>query len=217
MPPSGTASGSDTGVRRLARCSSAPAPITKSTYRSAVTLPHASTPLQEVVVRIVQTQETSVSSRAGQPIAVRWRGEVEGITLSLTPSLLACAASGDDRRTQVEIVETYGAEDHLIRQIGLALLAEAETSEPVGRLEPDPWHRRSRCISSGTTASRVALLKCFGAGYRAQSATREGVHQRAFRGGFDFDRHRRRGRVEPVPFRARLQAGNESYPAAVPY
>lgn len=71
---------------------------------------------------------------AGQPIAVRWRGEVEGITLSLTPSLLACAASGDDRRTQVEIVETYGAEDHLIRQIGLALLAEAETSEPVGRL-----------------------------------------------------------------------------------
>jgi AraC family transcriptional regulator len=59
---------------------------------------------------------------------------VEGVTLSLSPSLLACAASGDDRRAQVEIVETYGAEDHLIRQIGLALLAEAETSEPVGRL-----------------------------------------------------------------------------------
>ncbi len=71
---------------------------------------------------------------AGQPIAVRWREEVEGVTLSLSPSLLACAASGDDPRTQVEIVETYGAEDHLIRQIGLALLAEARTSEPVGRL-----------------------------------------------------------------------------------
>ncbi len=71
---------------------------------------------------------------AGQPIAVRWREEVEGVTLSLSPSLLACAASGDDPRTQVEIVETYGAEDHLIRQIGLALLAEALTSEPVGRL-----------------------------------------------------------------------------------
>ncbi len=56
------------------------------------------------------------------------------VTLSLSPSLLACAASGDDPRTQVEIVETYGAEDHLIRQIGLALLAEARTSEPVGRL-----------------------------------------------------------------------------------
>ena len=71
---------------------------------------------------------------AGQPIAVRWREEVEGVTLSLSPSLLACAASGDDRRKQVEIVETYGAEDHLIRQIGLALMAEALTSEPVGRL-----------------------------------------------------------------------------------
>ncbi|HUS11385.1 MAG TPA: AraC family transcriptional regulator [Pyrinomonadaceae bacterium] len=71
---------------------------------------------------------------AGQPIAVRWREEVEGVTLSLSPSLLACAASGDDSRTQIEIVETYEAEDHLIRQIGLALLAEALTSEPVGRL-----------------------------------------------------------------------------------
>lgn len=71
---------------------------------------------------------------AGQPIAVRWREEVEGVTLSISPSLLACAASADDRRTQVEIVETYGAEDHLIRQIGLALLAETLTSEPVGRL-----------------------------------------------------------------------------------
>jgi len=71
---------------------------------------------------------------AGQPIAVRWREEVEGVTLSLSPSLLACAASGDDPRTQVDVVETYQAEDQLIRQIGLALLAEALTSEPVGRL-----------------------------------------------------------------------------------
>lgn len=71
---------------------------------------------------------------AGQPIAVQWREEVEGVTLSLSPSLLACAASGDDPRTKVEIVETYGAEDQLIRQIGLALLAESLTTEPVGRL-----------------------------------------------------------------------------------
>jgi AraC family transcriptional regulator len=71
---------------------------------------------------------------AGQPIAVRWREEVEGVTLSLSPSVLARAVSGDDPRTNVEIVETYEAEDQLIRQIGLALLAEALTSEPVGRL-----------------------------------------------------------------------------------
>lgn len=71
---------------------------------------------------------------AGQPVAVRWREEVEGVTLSLSPWLLACAASGDDPRTQVDIVETYQAEDQLIRQIGLALLAEALTSEPAGRL-----------------------------------------------------------------------------------
>ena len=70
---------------------------------------------------------------AGQAIAVRWREEVEGVTLSISPTLLSWA-SGDDPRTRVEIVETYGAEDQLIRQIGLALLAEALTTEPVGRL-----------------------------------------------------------------------------------
>src|SRR4030095_1839985 len=52
---------------------------------------------------------------AGQPVTVRWREEVEGVTLSLSQSLLACAASGDYPRTQVEIVETYQAEDQLIR------------------------------------------------------------------------------------------------------
>jgi AraC family transcriptional regulator len=116
MLHSGTASGSDTGVRWLVRCPSAPVPITKSIYRSPATLPQASTPLEEVVVRIVQTQETSVSSRP------------------VSPSRYGGAASGDDPRTQVDIVETYEAEDQLIRQIGLALLAEALTSEPIGRL-----------------------------------------------------------------------------------
>ena len=71
---------------------------------------------------------------AGQTIAVRWREEVEGVTLSISPALLSCTASGDDPRALIEIVETYGAEDQLIRQIGLALLAEALTTEPVGRL-----------------------------------------------------------------------------------
>ncbi len=41
-------------------------------------------------------------------------------------------------------------------------------------------------------------------------------HQRAFRSGLDLSWHRRIGRAEPVPFRARLQAGDESHPAAVP-
>lgn len=71
---------------------------------------------------------------AGQPVAVAWNEEVEGVTLSLSPSLIACAASGGDTRAQVELIETYEAEDQLLRQIGLALLAEAMKGEPTGRL-----------------------------------------------------------------------------------
>jgi AraC family transcriptional regulator len=71
---------------------------------------------------------------AGQPFAVAWNEEVEGVSISLSPSLFACAASGDDTRAQVELIETYKAEDQLIRQIGFALLAESKKNEPTGRL-----------------------------------------------------------------------------------
>ena len=88
MPHSGTASGSDTGVRWLARCSSAPVWIMKSTYQSLATLPQASTPLPEVAVRIVQTRETSVSFQPVSPSpcdgAKKWR-------VSRSPSVRRCS------------------------------------------------------------------------------------------------------------------------------
>jgi AraC family transcriptional regulator len=72
---------------------------------------------------------------AGQPIAVKWGEEVEGLTLSLTPSFVASAVSGGGTPpSQVELIEIYEAEDNLIRQIGLALLAEATKFEPSARL-----------------------------------------------------------------------------------
>jgi AraC family transcriptional regulator len=71
---------------------------------------------------------------AGQPVAVRWNEEVEGVTISLSPSLVSRAASRDDTRAQVEIIETYEAEDQLVREIGLALLAELMNGKPTGRL-----------------------------------------------------------------------------------
>lgn len=71
---------------------------------------------------------------AGQPIAARWRDEVDCVTISLKPVLIARAVSGEHSPARVELTETYDAEDHLIRQIGLALLAEAVSNEPLGRL-----------------------------------------------------------------------------------
>lgn len=71
---------------------------------------------------------------AGQPIAARWRDEVDCITIALKPALIARTATVEHSSAQVELIETYHTEDHLIRQIGLALLAESVSNEPLGRL-----------------------------------------------------------------------------------
>lgn len=71
---------------------------------------------------------------ANQPIAARWRDKVDCVTVALKPALVARAAFGEHSPAHVELIETYDAEDHLIREIGLALLAEAMSNEPLGRL-----------------------------------------------------------------------------------
>jgi AraC family transcriptional regulator len=113
---------------------------------------------------------------AGQPIAVQWREEVEGVTLSVSQALLACAISGDDSRTQVDIVETYGAEDQLIRQIGLALLREALTSEPVGRLYAE----------SLTQTLALHLVRHYCVSHRAPEMFRGGLSGYKLRRAKDF-------------------------------
>lgn len=70
---------------------------------------------------------------AGQPFATCWREEAECVSLFLDPALFE-HATGESFGARVEIVETYGAADNLVRQIGLALLAEAESEAPFGRL-----------------------------------------------------------------------------------
>jgi AraC family transcriptional regulator len=140
---------------------------------------------------------------AGQPIAVRWREEVEGVTLSVSQSLLACAAAGDDSRTQVDIVETYGAEDHLIRQIGLALLREALTSEPVGRLYAESltqtlalhlvrhycvWHRAPEMFRGGLSGYRLRRAKDFINEHLDQELTLAGIAESVGLSQFHFAR-----------------------------
>jgi len=71
---------------------------------------------------------------SGQPIEAQWRNQVECVTLSLKPSWLARVSGKADLPERVELVEVLETEDHLIRQIGLALLAEAVAPAPQGRL-----------------------------------------------------------------------------------
>jgi AraC family transcriptional regulator len=71
---------------------------------------------------------------AGQPVTTRWRAESECVSLFLDPALVDCAAGGGTAAARVEVVETHGAADGLLREIGLALLAESESDLPLGRL-----------------------------------------------------------------------------------
>lgn len=69
---------------------------------------------------------------AGYTASFRWQQKVDCISISLDPALIA-RAGADFRQTEnIELRQVEEKEDPLIRQIGLALLAEAENPEPFG-------------------------------------------------------------------------------------
>ena len=71
---------------------------------------------------------------AGQPVSIDWGNEAECLTLAVEPTLIARAAAESAYAGQLELKEIYDQNDPLIWQIGLALLAESEAQEPIGRL-----------------------------------------------------------------------------------
>jgi AraC family transcriptional regulator len=71
---------------------------------------------------------------AGQPYTAQWGDGMEYLAILLDPALIARAASDALLPERVELVGAFGASDPLIRQIGLALMAEAEAEGPAGRL-----------------------------------------------------------------------------------
>ncbi len=71
---------------------------------------------------------------SGQPVSIDWGNEAECITIALEPALVVRAAAESAYGGQIELKEVYDENDPLIWQIGLALLAESEAQEPVGRL-----------------------------------------------------------------------------------
>lgn len=80
--------------------------------------------------RFVRTPEYSCLLPAGQVTTIRWQKAAECVTLCLSPTLLARAASDSHLPEQIELVGTEEMADPLVKQIGLALMAEgsAETS-----------------------------------------------------------------------------------------
>lgn len=71
---------------------------------------------------------------AGQTYCAQWDGEIEEVTLFIDPSLIARVAADSDVIDRIELVEACTAKDPIIRQIGLALMAEVDSERAASRL-----------------------------------------------------------------------------------
>jgi AraC family transcriptional regulator len=70
----------------------------------------------------------------GQPVRADWEIEVESIGIDLDPEFVRRTAAEANLAAGSELYETSGASDALLRQLGIALLAESRTDAPQGRL-----------------------------------------------------------------------------------
>lgn len=71
---------------------------------------------------------------AGQPISAFWEKPLDNLGISLDPHFVARTAVENRFNSEFEFAEIYKEKDSLIQHIGLALLAEAGTDAPAGRL-----------------------------------------------------------------------------------
>jgi AraC family transcriptional regulator len=71
---------------------------------------------------------------AGQPIGAFWEKPLDNLGISFDPDFAARTAVENRFNSKFEFAEIYKKEDLLIQHIGLALLAEAESETPAGRL-----------------------------------------------------------------------------------
>lgn len=74
---------------------------------------------------------------ASQPSWADWDVEVENVSFDLDPEFVRNAALEAHLSPDFEFTETYAAEDPLLRQLGLALLAESRNEAPEGKLYAD--------------------------------------------------------------------------------
>ena len=71
---------------------------------------------------------------AGQPISAFWSRPIENMGIMLDPEFVRQTAAENQLGANFEFFEIYKKEDPLITQLGLALLEEASSEAPMGKL-----------------------------------------------------------------------------------
>lgn len=71
---------------------------------------------------------------AGQPIGAFWDGTLDNMGISFSPEFVERTAAENHFNSKFEFAEIYKKEDSLIQHVGLALLAEAKSETPAGKL-----------------------------------------------------------------------------------
>ncbi len=74
---------------------------------------------------------------AGQPVSAYWNKQIDNMGIMLDPGFVRDTAIENQLSTGFEFVEIYKKEDPLVVQLGLALLDEAASNAPMGRLYAD--------------------------------------------------------------------------------
>jgi len=74
---------------------------------------------------------------AGQPVSAYWQKPLDNMGIQLDPEFVRETAAENQLGSGFEFVEIYKKEDPLIAQLGLALLDESSSGNPMGKLYAD--------------------------------------------------------------------------------
>ena len=86
------------------------------------------------LVRTIGCNGNICVTPAGQPISAFWSRPIENMGIMLEPEFVRETAAENQLSSNFDFLEIYRQEDPLVTQLGLALLEEASSETPMGKL-----------------------------------------------------------------------------------
>lgn len=115
---------------------------------------------------------------AGQPLTAEWNGNLDHLGMFLDTGFVSRTAEENGFSPNVEFIEVYRANDHLIENLGLSLLETSAQGDPLGNLFAESLIQTLtlHLLRNYTNAATIPALSTGGlAGYRLNRVT-EFIH-----------------------------------------